>query len=60
MPAYVIIEGSVYDVSDISAWSDGKHFGIVAGGDVTENLKTCHKNVQNVIEKLRVVGILAE
>lgn len=60
MPAYVIIEGTVYDVSDISAWKDGKHFGITAGVDVTETLQTCHKNIGNVINKLRVVGVLEQ
>lgn len=58
MPAYVIINGTVYDTVDVPQWSGGNHFGLVAGVDLTEEFSNCHSNSTEILEKLRVVGVL--
>jgi len=30
-PAYVAVDGVVYDVTGVAAWADGKHHGNLAG-----------------------------
>lgn len=56
-PAYVAIEGIVYDVSKEPNWAGGTHFGLTSGKDLTEEFKSCHGNAQ-FINRLPKVGIL--
>lgn len=39
-PAYIAVDGIVYDVSNHPAWKDGGHNGFEAGKDLTEEIKT--------------------
>ncbi|WP_295745535.1 cytochrome b5 domain-containing protein [uncultured Limosilactobacillus sp.] len=59
-PAYVAVDGTVYDVSGKAAWQGGKHHGNLAGRDLTDVLwkKSPHKD--SVLTGLPVVGKLAE
>lgn len=59
-PAYVAVDGTVYDVTDASGWKDGKHKnGIEAGNDLTEYIgKSPHG--KKVLDNLPVVGTLVE
>lgn len=57
-PAYVAVNGRVYDVSTNAAWGGGSHFGLIAGRDLTEQFLSCHSSNQNVLEGLPVVGTL--
>ncbi|GAA0076508.1 hypothetical protein UT300005_08860 [Clostridium sp. CTA-5] len=56
-PAYVAIEGIVYDVSGKSVWDNGEHFGLTAGKDLTEQFKSCH-GMPKFLSTLPKVGIL--
>lgn len=57
-PAYVAIDGVVYDVTNVKEWKDGEHQGILeAGKDLTEKLKDSPHG-SSVLEKLPVVGKL--
>lgn len=56
-PAYVAINGIVYDVTKISQWQTGIHFGLSAGKDLTQEFSRCHAD-QQIISKLPQVGIL--
>lgn len=56
-PAYVAVNGTVYDVTLIASWGGGSHFGVLAGKDVTEEYNKCHEN-ENKLSKLEVVGKL--
>jgi len=39
-PAYIAVNGNVYDVTDVPQWSNGSHFGrYTAGVDLTDQLK---------------------
>lgn len=55
--AYVAIDGTIYDVTDVDAWKNGEHHGNVAGKDLSEVITTApHK--KSVLAKLPVVGKL--
>ena len=59
-PAYVAVDGTVYDVSGKDAWKGGKHHGNLAGRDLTDVLwnKSPHKD--SVLSGLPVVGKLTD
>ncbi|ERI89524.1 putative cytochrome b5-like Heme/Steroid binding domain protein [Clostridiales bacterium oral taxon 876 str. F0540] len=56
-PAYVAVDGIVYDVSVQPAWGGGSHFGLISGKDLTQQFKGCHSSVQ-ILSSLPKVGIL--
>lgn len=58
-PAYVAVNGVVYDVTNIAAWGGATHFGLVAGTDVTSQFASCHAG-QPILSKLKVVGKIIE
>lgn len=53
-PAYVAVDGIIYDLSPILQWAQGVHFGVSAGRDVTDRLNLCHGT--KMLAKLKVVG----
>ena len=57
--AYVAVNGVVYDVTGIEAWSEGKHNGVEAGKDLTEAIQKAPHGAMKV-DGLPVVGKLAE
>lgn len=56
-PAYVAVDGVIYDVTNNAAWAAASHFGLGAGRDLTGAHASCHAN-QDVLSKLKVVGRL--
>ncbi|KRK98541.1 hypothetical protein FD04_GL000273 [Secundilactobacillus odoratitofui DSM 19909 = JCM 15043] len=57
--AYVAIDGTIYDLTDIDAWKGGNHHGLTAGNDLSEQiLNAPHK--KSVLAKLPVVGQLVD
>ena len=56
MPAYIAVDGIIYDIGDVPQWKDGKHFGVKAGADYSEVFKKCHNGDKNILSKLKVVG----
>jgi membrane-associated progesterone receptor component len=54
-PAYVAVNGVVYDVTNNAAWGGAAHFGLTAGADVTSQFASCHAG-QPILSKLKVVG----
>lgn len=58
-PAYVAIDGKVYDVTNVAAWQGGQHHGNVAGKNLSAAiLKSPHG--KSVLTKLPLVGQLVE
>ncbi|MCW3779072.1 cytochrome b5 domain-containing protein [Levilactobacillus namurensis] len=58
-PAYVAVDGTVYDVSNVDAWAGGQHHGNVAGKNLSAAiLKSPHG--KGVLQKLPVMGTLTE
>ena len=58
--AYVVINGTVYDVTPMRHWLNGNHYGLSAGRDLTEYFETCHKDEKDILKKLRIVGTIIE
>lgn len=58
-PAYVAVNGIVYDVTNNPAWAAATHFGLQAGTDVTAAFASCHAN-QDILSKLKPVGRLQD
>ncbi|WP_297633762.1 cytochrome b5 domain-containing protein [uncultured Clostridium sp.] len=57
--AYVIINGTVYDVTGIPEFTDKKcNFKI--GADITKEFNSCNFINKNILKKARTVGILYE
>lgn len=57
-PAYIAVNGIVYDVSLEATWGGGTHFGLYAGNDLTSQFITCHDGRLEVLRNLPEVGIL--
>ncbi len=58
-PAYVAVNGTVYDVTTNSAWAAATHFGLKAGTDVTEAFASCHA-AKDLLSELSMVGRLQD
>lgn len=56
-PAYVAVNGIVYDVTNNAAWAAATHFGLTAGKDLTNEFASCHAG-QPILSKLKAVGRL--
>ena len=57
-PAYIAIDGVIYDVSDVPQWKDGEHNGFSAGNDLTEEIKTISPHGVSKLKGLPIVGTL--
>ena len=57
-PAYVAVNGTVYDVTNNAAWAAATHFGLIAGRDLTNEFASCHAG-QPILSSLKVVGKMA-
>ncbi len=56
-PAYVAVNGVIYDVTGNAAWAAATHFGLTAGKDLSNEFSACHKGSE-ILKKLIVVGKL--
>lgn len=57
-PAYVVVDGIIYDMTDVKAWSGGKHHGNQAGQDLTDVIKNKSPHGVKNLENVPVVGRL--
>lgn len=57
-PAYVAVNGTVYDVTNNATWAAATHFGLTAGRDLTNEFASCHAG-QPILSRLKVVGKMA-
>ncbi|GHU51864.1 hypothetical protein FACS1894132_00240 [Clostridia bacterium] len=57
-PAYIAIDGLVYDVSNHNSWKSGKHHGFVAGKDLSAEFNKKHKTA--TLRKLPIMGTYIE
>lgn len=57
MPAYVAVNGIVYDVTNNATWAAASHFGLSAGRDLTNEFERCHAG-QPILNNLTIVGKL--
>jgi len=59
-PAYIVVDGIVYDVSEVGQWRSGSHFGFEAGSDVTEALQNVAPHGENMLNQAEVVGTIID
>lgn len=59
-PAYVAVEGVIYDVSGSSRWRNGEHNGYSAGQDLTEQIKSISPHGLSVLTRMPAVGKIVE
>ena len=57
-PAYVAVDGVIYDVSAYPKWKNGEHNGYSAGNDLTEIIKTKSPHGVAKLNGVPVVGKL--
>ena len=58
-PAYIAVDGVVYDVSNVPQWKDGKHNGFTAGNDLTDAIRTKSPHGVSKLKNVPAVGTLA-
>lgn len=58
-PAYIAVNGIVYDVSKEPTWEGAEHFNMKAGTDLTEQFNSCHGEVE-LLHNLPMVGMLID
>lgn len=58
-PAYVAVDGVVYDVTNANKWKNGKHQGVVAGNDLSKAIASSPHG-KSVLNKLPVIGTLKQ
>jgi predicted heme/steroid binding protein len=59
-PAYIAVDGVVYDVTNVPQWQGGKHNGFTAGHDLTTEIKTISPHGVSKLVGLSVVGKLVD
>ncbi len=63
-PAYIAVDGVVYDLSGSATWPEGKHtpcnLGAMAGRDLSEELKQAPARMRENLKRFPVVGTLGE
>jgi predicted heme/steroid binding protein len=57
-PAYIAVDGVIYDVTNVSQWKDGTHNGYNAGNDLTNEITNLSPHGKRVLNNLKVVGNL--
>ena len=57
-PAYVAVDGVIYDVSNVPQWKNGSHHGYSAGNDLTDIIKNKSPHGVKNLEGLPIVGKL--
>lgn len=55
-PAYIAVDGLIYDVTNSALWKSGTHNGFTAGKDLTVEIKEKSPHGLRTLEKVPVVG----
>lgn len=59
-PAYVAVDGIIYDVTNVPAWKNGEHNGYSAGNDLTDIIKNKSPHGVKNLEGLPIVGKIVD
>ena len=57
-PAYIAVDGVIYDVSNVGQWSNGTHNGYSAGQDLTDAIKNKSPHGTSKLNGVPIVGKL--
>ncbi len=58
-PAYVAVDGIIYDMTNSAAWKNGAHNGFQAGADLTQEIKEVSPHGVGKLENVVEVGRLS-
>lgn len=56
-PAYIAVDGTIYDVTNNKKWKNGKHCSVTSGNDLSKEIGSSPHG-KDVLKKLPVVGVL--
>ena len=59
-PAYVAVDGVIYDMTNVSEWKNGEHNGYTAGQDLTDIIKNKSPHGVSKLNGVPVVGKLVD
>lgn len=59
-PAYVAVDGIIYDVTNVAKWKNGDHNGYSAGNDLTDIIKNKSPHGVKNLEGLPIVGKIVD
>jgi predicted heme/steroid binding protein len=59
-PAYIVVNGIVYDITDSDQWKYGKYLGARAGKDYTELFKSGKEESMKMLSDFKVIGVIKE
>jgi predicted heme/steroid binding protein len=59
-PAYVAVDGVIYDMTNVPEWKNGEHNGYTAGKDLTDVIKNVSPHGVSKLKNVPVVGKLAD
>ena len=57
-PAYVAVDGIIYDISNAAPWNGGEHNGYEAGKDLTDEIKNESPHGVSKLDNVPAVGKL--
>lgn len=58
-PAYIAVDGIIYDVTKVRQWFGGKHMGFTAGMDVTDEINDSPHGIVK-LKGVPIIGKLAD
>jgi predicted heme/steroid binding protein len=56
--AYIAVDGFIYDVSNSSRWTNGEHNGMLAGRDLSSQIRSISPHGLSVLTNIPKIGIL--
>ena len=59
-PAYVAVDGVIYDVTNVAKWKNGEHNGYSAGNDLTDIIKNKSPHGVKNLEGVPIVGKIVD
>lgn len=59
-PAYVAVDGVIYDLTNVPAWKNGQHNGYSAGNDLTDIIKNKSPHGLKNLDGKPIVGKLVD
>lgn len=59
-PAYIVVDGIVYDITESEEWKHAKYLGARAGKDYTDLFKRGKEECMTMLSSFKVIGVIKE
>ncbi len=59
-PAYIAVQGNIYDVSESPQWPNGNHNGYQAGQDLTDFILNVSPHGLSTLDNVPLIGVLVD